>query len=77
MIRNTKTTKAKAAKGCILNDSVKCPWSSNIIDRPNPQPGQCSKPARLKGQMVKCSPVGNGDKAKYTIAVIQIRASRL
>lgn len=77
MIRTIKTISANTANGCILNDSVKCPCSSNISDRPNPQPGQCSNPARLNRQMVKCSPDGNGETAKYRITAIHIKASRL
>jgi len=76
MIRITKTISANTANGCILNDSFTCPCSSNIRDRPNPQPGQCSNPARLNGQMVKCSPDGSGETAKYSIAAIHIKASR-
>jgi len=76
-MRADRTAKANIASGCILNDSVTCPWSKSINDLPNPQPGQCSNPASFSGHRVKCSPELIGDKAKNTITANQIKASRL
>lgn len=46
-------TKAGMPKGCMLIDSFIRPCNKRISDLPSPQPGQCSKPAKLSGQNVK------------------------
>src|SRR3990172_5153597 len=55
-MRKIITVAAKMPSGCICNDAFTLPCRRYEIERPNPQPGQRRKPARLNMHSEKWLP---------------------
>ena len=51
-IRNKIMMTAKMPSGCDAKDALIFPWNSQLIEWPNPQPGQKSIPIMLKAHSV-------------------------
>jgi hypothetical protein len=53
-ILKDKTITANIPSGCAWNDFTISPRNKNDTDRPNPHPGQKSKPKLFNGQIDTC-----------------------
>jgi len=68
--------RAGIPNGCAWNESAILPCNKRPTDVPNPQPGQWSKPASFKGQMVNPFIPNLTETKRNSSPASQMKASR-